>query len=173
MKTYQVAFPLLAIALASGCSGRDTTGPTSALTAPGSAASSRESDEARGSHRGTLHLEKECSQYTGMAGSFCTITASNLAEIPIGTREFALKDADLNAATLNSDGVLFVRDGQLALNHCAIFDIFATAGVIGNCVFSGGIGHLRGFQAKLVVSVNKDDPNKADFDGPYTIGDPD
>src|SRR5256885_14339922 len=117
MKTYQVAFPLLAIALASGCSGRDTTDPTSALTAPGSASSSRESDEARGSHRGTLHLEKECSQYTGMAGSFCTITASNLAEDPVGTREFALKDAGLHAATLYRDGVLFVREGKLSLNY--------------------------------------------------------
>ena len=67
----------------------------------------------------------------------------------------------------------FVGDGELALNHCDIFNIFATEGVIGSCTFSGGIGHLSGFHAKVVVSVNKDDPNKADFDGTYSFRDRD
>jgi hypothetical protein len=51
-------------------------------------------------------------EYNGTAGSFCTITASNLSEIPIGTREFGLKDADLVAGTFNSDGVLGGRFSQ-------------------------------------------------------------
>ena len=118
---------------------------------------------------GELHLTKECSEYTAKAGGFCTITKSNLDEITVGTREFALKDADLVAGTLNSDGLLYVRDGELTLNHCDISDIFATKGVIGNCIFSGGIGHFSGFHAEVVVSVNKDDPNKADFDGTYSF----
>ena len=161
---YRIAFSLLALAVAIGCGGKDATSPVGNASVPGSATSSSGSDGVRG---GTLHLTKECSQYTGMAGSFCTITVSNLNEIPVGTREFALKDADLVAGTLNSDGVLYARDGELALNHCDIFDFFATKGVIGSCTFSGGIGHLRGFHAKVVVSVNKNDPNKADFDGTY------
>jgi hypothetical protein len=70
---------------------------------------------------------------------------------------------------INSDGVLFVKDGQLALNHCDIFNLFATAGVNGSCRFSGGIGNLTGFQARVVVSVNKDGPPKYDFDGTYTF----
>ncbi|HEV7366102.1 MAG TPA: hypothetical protein VGN76_09690 [Gemmatimonadales bacterium] len=123
--------------------------------------------------RGALHLTKECSEYTALAGGFCTITKSNLKEITVGTREFALKDADLVAGTLNSDGLLYVRDGELALNHCDIFGFFATKGVIGSCTFSGGIGHLSGFRAQVVVSVNKDDPNKADFDGTYSFSDRD
>jgi hypothetical protein len=91
------------------------------------------------------------------------------SEIPIGTREFGLKDADLVAGTFHSDGVLFVKDGELALNHCDIFNLFATEGVNGSCRFSGGIGNLRGFQARVVVSVNKDGPPKYDFDGTYTF----
>ena len=162
---YRIAFPMLALALASGCGGKEASGPTDGITAPGSAASSRGDDGARGA----IHLTKECSQYDGTAGSFCTITASNLRAIPIGTREFALKDADLGAGTLNSDGLLYVKDGEIALNHCDIFDIFATKGVIGSCVFSGGRGHFSGFHARVVVSVNKDDPNKADFDGTYSF----
>ena len=34
---------------------------------------------------GTLHLTKECSEYTGEAGSFCTIASSNFAAIPTGS----------------------------------------------------------------------------------------
>ena len=33
-----------------------------------------------------LKISKECSQYTGETPSFCTITESNLAAIPAGTK---------------------------------------------------------------------------------------
>ena len=42
---------------------------------------------------GILHLTKECSQYTGEAGSFCTITSSNLNAIPVGTKDVAVDAA--------------------------------------------------------------------------------
>jgi hypothetical protein len=32
-----------------------------------------------------LHVTKECSKYMGAAGSFCTITSSNVAEITVGS----------------------------------------------------------------------------------------
>src|SRR3989454_12410536 len=35
---------------------------------------------------GALHVTKECSQYTRLAGGFCTITSSNLKDIEVGTR---------------------------------------------------------------------------------------
>jgi hypothetical protein len=35
---------------------------------------------------GALHVTKECSAYTGLAGSFCTITSSNLKAIRGGSR---------------------------------------------------------------------------------------
>jgi hypothetical protein len=154
-----MATAIVASVVTISCS--DTAAPNQPAADRSPSKSSRKSGE--------LHLTKECSQYLGAAGEFCTITASNLDEIPVGTREFALKDADLVAATLNSDGVLYVRDGELTLNHCDIFNIFATTGVIGSCTFSGGIGHLSGFHAEVVVSVNADDPNKADFDGRYSF----
>jgi hypothetical protein len=49
-------------------------------------------------------------------------------------------------------------------------DIAATVGRIGSCVFTSGIGQLRGFHASVVVSIDKNDPNLADFDGPYSFG---
>src|ERR1700674_1152232 len=35
--------------------------------------------------RGALHIAKECTQDTGLADSFCTITSSNLSEITVGS----------------------------------------------------------------------------------------
>ena len=34
----------------------------------------------------SLHVTKECSEYGGVAGSFCTITSSNLNAIKPGSR---------------------------------------------------------------------------------------
>ncbi|MGZ4391588.1 MAG: hypothetical protein ACXVRK_05635, partial [Gaiellaceae bacterium] len=44
---------------------------------------------------GALSVTKECSGYTGFAGSFCTITSSSLAAIPVGSRINYLQPADL------------------------------------------------------------------------------
>jgi hypothetical protein len=74
---------------------------------------------------------------------------------------------ELNRSTRRCSSARF--GGQLALNHCDIVNLFATAGVNGSCRFSGGIGNLTGFQARVVVSVNKDGPPKYDFDGTYTF----
>jgi hypothetical protein len=170
-RTLLIATAIIASVVATAC--ESPRSPATGPSAPGTISANQNgaawsSDESF-SRRGKIHLTKECSVYTGMAGSYCTITKSNLSEIAVGTREFALRDADLVGGTLNSDGVLYVKDGELALNHCDIFNIFATTGVIGNCTFSGGIGHLSGFHAKVVVSVNKDDPTLADFDGTYSF----
>jgi hypothetical protein len=35
---------------------------------------------------GTLYVTKECSEYTGEAGSFCTTASSNFDAIPIGSK---------------------------------------------------------------------------------------
>ena len=35
---------------------------------------------------GALHVTKECSEYTRLAGGFCTITSSNLDEIEVGSK---------------------------------------------------------------------------------------
>jgi hypothetical protein len=176
--TYRLAFPrtlliataIIAFVVATGC--ESPRSPATGPSAPGTISANQNgaawSSDESASRRGEIHLTKECSVYTGMAGSYCTITKSNLSEIAVGSREFALRDADLVGGTLNSDGVLYVRDGELALNHCAV-NIFVTAGVMGSCTFSGGIGHLSGFRADVVVSVNKDNPNQADFDGTYSF----
>jgi len=39
---------------------------------------------------GDLHIEKNCSAYTGAPGGYCTITVSNLPEIPANTSKISL-----------------------------------------------------------------------------------
>ena len=56
-----------------------------AATASGSEGTSRD-QRAASPRSGDLHVTKECSGYTGGAGSFCTITSSNLRAIEVGSR---------------------------------------------------------------------------------------
>ena len=49
-----------------------------------------------------LHVTKECSDYHGAAGEFCTITSSNLARIKVGSRVYYDQPAGIPAGLLDS-----------------------------------------------------------------------
>jgi hypothetical protein len=157
---YRFAFSMVAIALASGCSGRDATGPmTSSVVAPISF--SREG----GDHRsGSLHATKECSKYTGQAGSFCTITSSSLKQIAVGSRVVYAKAA--GATSLDSDLILYAsgRGNNAAFGH-VVLDFVTGRGVV---TLSGGTGKFRGFHARVDVTPLVR-PNWA-WDGEYSFG---
>ena len=58
-----------------------------AVAAAGALALASQARTAASSPRsGALHVTKECSAYTGLAGFFCTITSSNLKSIEDGSR---------------------------------------------------------------------------------------
>jgi hypothetical protein len=95
-----------------------------------------------------LHVTKECSEYTGTAGSFCTITSSNLPEIKIGTRITYDQAAGIPAGLLDSNIVLDAGGGNRAVGRCTLD--FAAA--VGLCSFSDGTGKLAGFHARVDVS---------------------
>ena len=68
--TYRFAFPVLALLVAGGCGGRDATAPMSqtrnlSVIAAGRDANDGDEDSPR---TGTFHAEKNCDQYTGLAG---------------------------------------------------------------------------------------------------------
>ena len=97
---------------------------------------------------GRLMVTKECSEYTGLAGSFCTVTASNLEAIDVGSR---IVYAQAGGATgLDSDIVLDLPGpgNNKAFGHCTL--AFATG--TGVCTFSGGTGQFTWFQATVDVS---------------------
>ena len=120
------------------------TSPSPSATASGLAATAL-SASPRG---GDLHVTKECSEYTGLAGAFCTITSSNIKAIETGSKVFYAQAAGV--ASLDSDVVLDTPGpgNNKAFGHCAL-DL-ATG--LGLCTFSGGTGKFTGFSATAHVS---------------------
>src|SRR6266481_5346749 len=86
--TYRIAFPVLALLVAGGCSAKDATAPMSQTKNLSVSAGVRDAnDEDTDSPRaGSFHVEKNCDQYTGLPGGFCTIRVSTLKQIPVGTK---------------------------------------------------------------------------------------
>jgi len=113
---------------------------------------------------GELHLTKECSAYTGAAGSFCTFTSSNLPEIQIGSKVFYDQAAGIPAGLLDSNVVLDAGAGNRAVGRCTL-DLTTFLGL---CTFSDGTGQFTGFSARVNVSL---DPDHVHFhwDGPYSF----
>ena len=109
-------------------------------------------------HSGTLHLEKECSKYTGAAGGYCTFT-SPFDAITVGSRIY-YSSAATNAG-VDSDVVIVVGHGTTATGHCTL----VIAALPGQCSFWKGTGRLAGFHALVSVST-KDGVNWA-WDGTY------
>jgi hypothetical protein len=95
---------------------------------------------------GALQVTKECSQFNGTDGTFCTITSSNLAAIEVGSRVIY---ATVNGfGDLDSDVVLDLPGpgNNAAFGHCTL-----TASV-SRCTFSGGTGEFTHFHATVAVS---------------------
>jgi hypothetical protein len=98
--------------------------------------------------RGLVRITKECTEYTGAAGAFCTITSSNIAAIPVGSKVLYSQAAGVPANLLDSNVVLDAGNGNRAVGRCSL-DL--TTG-LGLCTFSDGTGRLAGFQARIDVS---------------------
>jgi len=123
--------------------------------APGVAASPRSGD---------LHMTKECSEYTGQAGSFCTFTSSNIKAIDPGDRIVYARAAGL--VSLDTDVVVVAGPGNVAAGHCAR----VTASRPGRCTCSGGTGKCTPFHARAAVSV--DATGLWHWDGTYVFSPP-
>jgi hypothetical protein len=98
--------------------------------------------------RGLVRITKECTQYTGAAGAFCTITSSNIAAIPVGSRVLYSQAAGVPANMLDSNVVLDAGNGNRAVGRCTLDMLTGT----GLCTFSDGVGRLAGFQARVDVT---------------------
>jgi hypothetical protein len=124
-----------------------------------SAAASALPASATAPRAGALHITKECSQYTGQPGSFCTITSSNLESIPPGSK-VVYTDAP-GPTTLDTDIVLYTRGANSAFGH-VVLDLATGTGTV---TFSGGTGQFKKFEASAAVSY-LGGPNYA-WDGWY------
>ena len=113
------------------------------------------------SRSGTLHLTKECSEYTGEAGAFCTVTSSNVDAIPIGS-VIVYAEADTADGGSDTDLVINTPNGDTAYGHVVLDGPTQT----GTVTLAGGTGQLANLAADLVVA-----PLAApsySWDGPYS-----
>jgi hypothetical protein len=134
-----------------------------ALTLAGALAVASQARTDSSSQRGALHATKECSQYNGQAGSFCTIVGSNLPEIPAGSKVI-YQDA-AGATGLDTDLVLDAGSGNAAFGHV----ILSFATFTGSVIFTDGTGSLQGFHARVSVRLDNR-TNLWHWDGAYSFG---
>jgi hypothetical protein len=120
---------------------------------------------------GAIHVTKECSQYTGAAGSFCTITSSNLAGIKAGSR--VVYASALGSGGLDSDLTIYGRGNNRVYGH-VVLDTSAFPLIVGEVTLSGGTGEFTRFHAGSIVVVcdwGHNYPN-CSWDGSYTFNTP-
>ena len=108
-----------------------------------------------------MHLIKECSEYTGEAGAFCTVTSSNFELIPIGS-VIVYAEADTADGGSDTDLVINTPNGDIAIGHVVLDGPTQT----GTVTLSGGTGALADLAADLVVAPLLA-PNYS-WDGPYS-----
>ena len=118
---------------------------------------------------GILHVTKECSQYTGEAGSFCTVTSSNLKAIPVGTRDVGLGAVGTDGS-VDFDIVFETRCANAAFGHATICGTCD----VGTVTFDGGTGQFKKFHATLVLTcpiggiAHDGRVDDCSLDGPYS-----
>ena len=110
---------------------------------------------------GELHATKECSPPIGVAGSFCTFTSSNLAEIKVGSKVFYDQAAGIPPGLLDSNVVLDAGDSNRAVGRCTL-DLTT---LLGLCTFTDGTGQFTGFHARVKVDCT----SVCRWDGRYSF----
>ena len=137
-----------------------------ALTAAGLVASV---GSARGAHptprSGALHVTKECSEYHGNVGEFCTIKSANIKEIRHGMRVVYLQAMSPDGS-LNSDLVLSARHGS-PRHPSAAYGHVVLNGTTMHITFTSGTGKFAGFHADATVS--QDSKGIWHWDGTYSF----
>ncbi len=108
---------------------------------------------------GEFHLTKETSEYTGEAGSFCTVTSSNLDAIKVGSKIIYTSPA--SEPVIESD--LVIISGDDTLTGHVLLDVPSASGTL---AITGGTGAFAGFRAETVVSF---DGTEWHWDGTYTV----
>ena len=112
---------------------------------------------------GRLHVIKNCANFTGAAGSYCTIATSNVPEIKAGSKIYYTQAAGVPAGLLDSNVVLDAGNGNRTVGRCTL-DLTTGEGL---CTLSDGTGYFAGFKATIDVSS----AGGADYrwDGTYKV----
>ena len=113
---------------------------------------------------GALEVTKECSHYTATAGSYCTITSSNLNTIKPGSRVVYASGANFFTGVLDSDLVIDGPGNNNAYGHVLLSLVSFT----GTVWFTGGTGEFSHFHAGPIAVACPHYP-VCSWDGPYSF----
>jgi hypothetical protein len=94
---------------------------------------------------GKLHVTKDCSEYTGQPGSFCTIISSNVPAIAVGSKVFYFQPVIASTGVLDSNVILDAGGGNRAVGRCTL-DLATNLAL---CTFSDGTGEFARFHARV------------------------
>jgi hypothetical protein len=100
-----------------------------------------------------IHLVKDCSPFDGNVPSLCTISASDLPAIPVGSSVWYTGPVLTSSYFLSSFVTLDDANGSMATGYC-IFDARASQDQTGLCTFWAGTGNLAEFTAILKVTID-------------------
>ncbi len=114
---------------------------------------------------GVLHVTKDCSQYTFQAGSFCTITSSNINAITPGSKVVYASAANFALGVLDSDLVIDGPGNNTAFGH-VVLDLSTLTGIV---TLSGGTGVFTHFRAGPLAVACPAYP-VCSWVGPYSFG---
>jgi hypothetical protein len=114
---------------------------------------------------GALHVTKECSAYDPTtAGSYCTITSSNINTIRAGMRVVYASPANLRTGTLDSDLAIQAPGHNTASGHV----VLNLGTLTGTVTLSGGTGRFTHFHAGPLAVACPAFPD-CSWDGPYSF----
>lgn len=92
--------------------------------------------------------------------------SSNLREIKVGSRIVYLEGVPPPYTTADSDIVLVVGTGDVALGHCVV----TLPSGPGKCTLPGGRGNFARFQARVAVTQDSTNPSLYYWNGTYRFG---
>jgi hypothetical protein len=114
------------------------------------------------STRHTLTIVKDCSgTMTGRPGEYCTVTASNVPAIPVGSKVVYSGPVIASSVFLSSNVTIRAGGGNTATGYCMV-DLGTGVGM---CTFWKGTGALAGFHA--VIHGSYVSATAYDWDGFY------
>ena len=99
-----------------------------------------------------IHLVKDCSRFTGEIPSYCTISSSDYAPIPVGAKVNYLGPLLTDPHFLSSNVVIDDASGNTATGYC-MFDPRPTE-QRGLCTFWEGTEVLADFTAIFIVTID-------------------
>lgn len=158
-----VALLAASLVLSACQAGASPSGTPRAAATPTAPAASIPAATAGRSTGTAIHLVKDCSTFNAEIPSYCEISSSDYAPIPVGSKVAYLGPLLDNQYFLSSNVLIDDAHGNTATGYC-IFDGRPTE-ERGFCTFWAGKGALAGFTAIFKVSI--DATGEWHLDGEY------